>query len=77
MAAPDAHIEKPLGGVSKMGKVPKMAKAVFTATKTYFYLFSKIAQLFSQMGQKCSQRFLKSRPTVDKSSNLITLAEGK
>ena len=26
MAAPDAHIEKPLGGVSKMGKVPKMAK---------------------------------------------------
>ena len=54
-----------------------MTKAVFTATKTYFYLFSKIAQLFSQMGQKCSQRFLKSRPTVDKSSNLITLAEGK
>jgi hypothetical protein len=26
MAAPDAQIEKPLGGVSKMGKVPKMAK---------------------------------------------------
>jgi crooked neck len=26
MAAPDAQIEKPLGGVSKLGKVPKMAK---------------------------------------------------
>lgn len=26
MAAQDAQIEKPLGGVSKMGKVPKMAK---------------------------------------------------
>ena len=26
MAAPDAEIEKPLGGATKMGKVPKMAK---------------------------------------------------
>merc|ERR1719410_1514142 len=26
MAAPDAEIEKPLGGVTKMGRVPKMAK---------------------------------------------------
>ena len=26
MSAPDAEIEKPLGGVTKMGKVPKMAK---------------------------------------------------
>ena len=26
MSAPDAEIEKPLGGATKMGKVPKMAK---------------------------------------------------